>query len=1048
MKKLLKFLDTYSLKILISFLLIFTVLYPKLPTFHIIRTWVYIRLEDFVILATVFIWLIQLLRRKAPFPSVLGYSIGAYWLIGLISVISSIFFIGPSLANYYPHLAFLNYLRRVEYMFLFFVAFSTIRSPKDIRDYFVILSVSLIGIVSYGFGQRYYIYLWEKFPEFFKNLPFCFPSFQTGNEEFAKGMPLCLPYGARITSTFGGHYDLAAYLVLITPVMLAVSLSLKKYINKILTFALFVAGVILLIFTASRISFASYLVAVISTLAFYRKKLFIIPVLILSIFLLIILSESTAKRFLSTIRITSIVTNKQGQMIGEALPQDLKNKISENQLIQGPPPAQNLPVGSGFIGLPDQTTQVATNVAVIKKTLSSEEASKLKLAAGSIQISTVSGSFLIKQALVYDISFTTRFQAEWPNAWKAFLRNPLIGSGYSSISLATDNDYFRALGETGLLGLISFLFIFLILGITFKERSPSIDQRLVKGFVYGVAGGVVGLMINAILIDVFEASKVAESLWIILGIGTGALLLYMKKPVSYKENIKKVFSSNIFISIYLFCLLLAGFLKSIGNFFVADDFTWLRWAASSIVSDIPRYFTDSQNFFYRPLDKTIVFYLYTLFSFQPQGYHVFILLLHFFTTLGVYFLARSLFENVIARRNDEAIPSTTRLPHSLSVARNDKTSKLSAFLAAVLFLFLPAHSENLYWFSTISVTLSSLFIIYAAIAFFHFRKNNSIPAYLLTIVISILAFLSYELAVVIPLLFILIDVTLIKPKKNISTFLSHLPFIILVPLYFIVRNLTHAFSGGGDYSYNISNLIPNIFGNTFGYIGLFLTGEVFLPVYNALRTNLRVNILLFTVIFIFILSAVIFIITKYKKEIIKSYKDNNIKIIFFGIIFGFISLLPYLALGNIAPRYIYLASSGFAISFILLLRLIKNRFIFLPLVTAIIIIFLQMVISENNQWEKAGEITKNMLIDFRIDYRTLTSASNIYFVNAPMKLNNAWVFPVGLPDSLWFIYRESMPEIYQVSAINEAKIKIQKQGTLENYIFIFDKEGKIQRIKF
>lgn len=1015
MKRLLRFLDKYSLKILVSFLLIFTVLYPKLPTFHITRTWVYIRLEDFVILSTVIIWMTQLLRRKAALPFALSLPIGSYWLVGLISVISSIFFIGPTLPNYFPHLAILNFLRRIEYMVLFFVAFSTIRSPKDIRDYFIILSVSLIGIIFYGFGQRYYIYLWEKFPEFFKNYSFCFPSFQTGNEEFAKGIPLCLPYGARITSTFGGHYDLAAYLVLITPVILAVSLSFKKYINKILTFVLFIAGVILLIFTASRISFASYIIAVISTLTFYRRKLFIIPILILSIFLLIIFSESTAKRFLSTIRITSIVTNKQGQLIGEALPPDLRIKISE---IQGPPPAQNLPVGSGFIGLPQQVTQVATSVAVIKKTLSAEEAIRLNLTTGSIQISTVSGSFLIKQALVYDISFTTRFQAEWPNAWRAFLRNPLIGSGYSSISLATDNDYFRALGETGLLGLISFLLIFLLLGIAFREISPSINQRLVGGFVYGIAGGVIGLMINAILIDVFEASKVAESLWMVLGIGTGALMLYKTKPIPYKENIKKVFSSNIFISIYLFCLLLAGFLKNIGNFFVADDFTWLRWAAQSIVSDIPKYFTDSQNFFYRPLDKTIVFYLYTLFSFQPQGFHVFILLLHFLTTLGVYFLA-------------------------LQITKN----KLNAFLASVLFLFLPAHSENVYWFSTISVTLSSLFIIYAAIAFFHFRKNKSIPAYILSIIISVLAFLSYELAVVIPLLFILIDIILIRPKKNLSTFLSHLPFIALVPFYFIVRSLTHAFSGGGDYSYSFNHLIPNVSGNIFGYIGLFLAGEGFLPLYNTLRSMLREDILLFAVIFIFILSLALFLITKYKKEIIKSYSNNNTKIIIFGILFGFISLLPYVALGNIAPRYIYLASSGFVISFILLLRLVKNRFIFLSIVTAIIIIFYQMVFTENSQWEKAGEITRNMLIDFRLDYGGLTPATNIYFVNPPMKQENAWVFPVGLPDSLWFIYRESMPKIYQVNTINDAKIKIQNRGTLENYIFIFDKEAKIQRIK-
>lgn len=1018
MKKLLKLFDKYSLKILVSFLLIFTVLYPKLPSFQVIHTWVYIRLEDLVILITVVIWGIQILRKKAKFPYILGLSIGSYWVIGLISVIFSIIFIGPTLANYFPQIAFLHFLRRIEYMALFFVAFSTVRSPRDVRDYLIILSVPLIGIILYGFGQRYYIPLWEKFPQFFKNLPFCFPSFQTGNEEFAKGLPLCLPFGARITSTFGGHYDLAAYLVLIIPIIFAVFLSIKKYIFKIPIFILFTAGVILLIFTASRISFAAYLVAIISALIFLRRKLFIIPVLILSIILLMIFSESTAKRFLSTIRLSSIVTDKQGQLIGEALPQDLKNKISQDKFtIQSPLPAQNLPAGSGFISLPSQITPVATDVAVIKKTISPEDARRLKLSTGSIQISTVSGSFLIKQVLVYDISFTTRFQAEWPNAWKAFLRNPLLGSGYSTITLATDNDYFRALGETGILGLVSFLFIFLILGIMLKEIIPSVNQPLVKSFVVGVAGGMVGLIFNAFLIDVFEASKVAENLWMILGIAAGTLMLYRTKSIRYLKNIKKVFSSNIFILIYLLCLLLVGFLNSINNFFVADDFTWLRWAAQSTVSDIPGYFTDSQNFFYRPLDKTIVFYLYTLFSFQPQGYHLFILILHLFTSFGVFIFTKKIIGN-----------------------------KLYAFLASVLFLFHPAHSENIYWFSTISVTLSSLFIIYAVISFLNFRKNNSLVSYVTSFIISLLAFLSYELAVVIPLLFILIDIIIIKTQKSLRTFLTHLPFIILIPAYFIIRNLTHAFSGGGDYSYNLTHIIPNIFGNIFGYLGLFLAGEGFLPLYNTLRGGLRGNILLFAVIFIFSLAFVLFIFIKYKSIIIKTFRKNEAQIIIFGILFGIVSLLPYLALGNIAPRYIYLSSAGFAISFIQILRLIKNRFIFLSVAIVIIIIFYQISISENHQWRKAGEITQNMLIDFRLDYENLTSSSNIYFINPPMRFNNAWLFPVGLSDSLWFIYRESMPGIYQVSSVDEAKVKIQKGKIIENYVFIFDKQGKIKKV--
>jgi hypothetical protein len=1020
MKKLLKFFDAYALKILIAFLLIFTVLYPKLPSIHIINTWVYIRLEDFIILSASLIWIVQLLRRKVTIPKIFGFSIGTYWLIGLISLIYSIIFIGPTLSNYFPHIALLNYLRRIEYMILFFIAFSTIKSPKDIRDYFIIISITLTGAIIYGLGQRYYLFLWEKFPDFFKNLPFCFPSFQTGNEEFAKGMPLCLPYGARITSTFGGHYDLAAYLVLVIPIVLGIFLSVKKITYKILSIILFIAAVILLIFTASRISFIAYLVASVVTLTLYRKKLLIIPLLILSMILLIAFSESTAKRFLSTITISSIVTNNQGQLIGEALPQDLKKKISETgDTFQPPPPAQNLPVGSGFIGLPEKTTPIATSVAVVEKTLSNEETKKLKLAAGSTQISTISGSFLVKKALVYDISFTTRFQAEWPNAWNAFLRNPLLGSGYSTITLATDNSLLRALGETGALGLFSFLFIFIILWIALKEISPHINDKFTKGFVFGLAGGVLGLIINALLIDVFEASKVAENLWMMLGIGLGTIMLYKTKPIPVSSNLKKIFTSNMALSLYLFCLLIIGFKDSIANFFVADDFTWLRWAASSVISNIPGYFTDAQNFFYRPIDKTLVFFLYTLFSFSPDGYHIFILLLHLLMTLGVYILTMQIVKK-----------------------------KLLAFIAALIFMFLPAHSENVYWFSTISVTLSSLLIIFTTISYIHFRNKKSKLAYIIALILSILAFLTYEIAVVIPFILILIDIIFFKPDKNLKTLLPHIPFIVLLPLYYLIRNLTHAFSGGGDYSYNYIHIIPNILGNIFGYTGLFLFGQDFLSIYDPLRSHLKDNLPLFAIITILITIILLLIFKTYGKKLIKEH-NNNTKVILFGIFFAVIALLPYLPLGNIAPRYIYLASAGLCISLVLSLQFIKkySLIIFLSLILIIVSIYYRNLQRENYDWHKAGNITQNMLVDFRANHENLSSNSTIYVVKPPMKLNNAWVLPLGVSDSLWFIYRESSPSIYSVQSIEDAKIKIQNNQTKNNHIFIFDKQGNIQEIK-
>jgi len=129
-------------------------------------------------------------------------------------------------------------------------------------------------------------------------------------------------------------------------------------------------------------------------------------------------------------------------------------------------------------------------------------------------------------AVATDISIATRFQASWPRAIQAFQKNPLLGSGPSSITESSDGDYFRWLGETGILGFSFFIYIIIMILkrlYDFKNKLASSAQML----VYGVIFGTIGLFINALLIDVFEASKVAYIFWFTLGIFVG--LIYLNK---------------------------------------------------------------------------------------------------------------------------------------------------------------------------------------------------------------------------------------------------------------------------------------------------------------------------------------------------------------------------------------------------------------------------------------------------------------------------------------------------------------------------------------
>ncbi len=132
-------------------------------------------------------------------------------------------------------------------------------------------------------------------------------------------------------------------------------------------------------------------------------------------------------------------------------------------------------------------------------------------------IFTVHASEQPQRAIQKDTSTSIRFDVEWPRAIRAFYKNPIFGTGYSSISLATDNDYLRLMGEVGLLGLISFISILIYIFQFLKKSiiSTSGQNKLINISVMGI---FVAFVTSAIFIDVFESSKIAILFWSFIGL--------------------------------------------------------------------------------------------------------------------------------------------------------------------------------------------------------------------------------------------------------------------------------------------------------------------------------------------------------------------------------------------------------------------------------------------------------------------------------------------------------------------------------------------------
>lgn len=1009
MIKKLRWISDNILYVYTLFLLAFIPLYPKLPLIDLKNTWVYIRGDDFAIALGVLLFVIQLLRRKATLKTPLTIPIGIFWIVGLIATVLGVIFIFPTLIDAFPNLAALHYLRRIEYLSVFFLAFSAIKTKRQLYGVIAVITLTLVAVVLYGFGQRY----------------LGFNAYLTMNEEFAKGTPLRLSALSRVPSTFAGHYDLAAYLVMIVAITAALVTGFKNYALKALFVVVSASGLILLLMTASRVSFAVYLVTIAFLLIIQKKKLFIIPVLVASI-LLASTFEGISDRFASTISQADVIVDaRTGQAVGIAK-EVVDEKTGKKRIVidQEQSTGENLPQGTGFINVPDK--QVRTAETIYREGKESEADT------------TLTGDFVVKKALAYDVSFTTRLQGTWPRAFEAFKRDILFGSGYSSISLASDGNYIRILGEVGSLGFLSFALIFIVYSVYVYRLLPDVTSRPTKHFILGTTAGIFGLALNAVLIDVFEASKVAYMLWMLMGISLAFLLLYKKRKLSIIKELKALATTPpvLFILFLIGAILL--YMGVLENYFVADDFVWLRWAAdctasvshlggdcSSIMNTFTGYFADAHGFFYRPGTKIYFYVMYALFWLSPFAYHFVSILLHAAITLVVYLLGMQLFKR-----------------------------KLFAFISAFLFLILSAHYEMIFWISATGHMFSILFVLLALLLFGYYQKSRHNLLLIASLILMILAPFFHEYGVVGPIL--VIGYSLLSVKQSVvktikEMWKTYIPYLLIIPGYLFCRINAQSAGFSGDYDYNLVKLPVNAVGNIIGYIMYEIFGVQSLPWYQALRTGLRDQLVLTSVIALVILVVGVVV----SRFVLKRMQNETKRYLILGVFLFVVSMSPFLGLGNLAERYIYFGSFALIFLFVLLLRYIfqvvakKNAKVAYAVIGLIVggvaflnIYWLQAI---NKDWAHASKASKSTVeeLGYYASYfgEEIKDGTIYYLVNVPKKINTAWVFPLGIEDAIWFTTQNKDIDVRQGQTMKQAQEF--KASYPETRIFQFDNNGVI-----
>lgn len=446
--------------------------YPKFPLISVPGTYVSIRIEDFLILTIGAIWLLYLRQKIFDLLKLrITQAILLFLAVGLLSLLSALFLTQTVSVT----IGALHTIRRFEYLAVFFFAYSSIKSRQDVYFYLKVITLTALLVFIYAVGQKL----------------FAWPIISTMNKEYSQGVAQAVAYGGRINSTFAGHYDLAAYAVVIINLFFGILAGVKKWSNKLVYLGMVSISLWLLLASSSRISFAAYLGSVTLGMILMRKWWWIIPVLAISI-------------------MSSFYGTTMNARYADSLKYEILPRLA----------AIEYPWERGETVAAPTTTPTPTPVVIADKpsTVPGGVNQPTPTPAEKRLKKSLAGTEIEYVQLPEDRSTAIRFNVEWPRALRAFQKNPLLGTGYSSITLATDNDYLRALGEVGFLGFMAFMLIFVTMFNDLKaylfKGSPDFKHAVIIGF----AAATIGFLANALFIDVFEASKVAIFYWILSGI--------------------------------------------------------------------------------------------------------------------------------------------------------------------------------------------------------------------------------------------------------------------------------------------------------------------------------------------------------------------------------------------------------------------------------------------------------------------------------------------------------------------------------------------------
>lgn len=448
-----------------------------------------------------------------------------------------------------------------------------------------------------------------------------------------------------------------------------------------------------------------------------------------------------------------------------------------------------------------------------------------------------------------------------------------------------------------------------------------------------------------------------------------------------KLNQPKFFSLGL---VFLIIALLVYY-KILNNFFASDDFHWLIISRDTILNwkiFTTNYEGSHLGGSYNPFLVIIFKLFYSIFHNNYFGYHFVSILIHSINATLLAVLIRKAFK----------------------ISDGYKYTLLP-FIAALIFLIYPVQVETISWISAWPHLWVTLFYLLSLINYFIFRQEYKNINLLYSFIFFILALLTKEIAISLPLVILIWEVYFYSKQNRNKWFIYYLPaYFVILCLFLWLRYL----STGLVFGYYASNAIKfslvDFVANILPFLADFFT---FGFLRNFIYRGLYHYSDLVAIIVMTGLALYFFILLRKK-----AYKQ-------FVIISSLLFVLaPVLVTGLhkttfAGERYLYLPS----VFFIILIVHLLNRYNttqykkFLPI---IMIVFLTVVIYKINIWKQASNLSQQIVKSY--GHLDIETGKDLLAVALPDNLDGAEVFRNNLGQALEIYYPDSYPNIIYTQA--------------------------------